>query len=155
MDQDAIVIRVEGGHAYVETNGAADGCGHCHEAGGCQSGILTQLFGNKSWHYRLANRIDAVQGERVVVRVAEGSMLRAALAVYVLPLLGLLLGAAAGAGWRESVNADAGAALGALAGFLLGLLAGLLLRRAGLGRITEPELVRRSASFCVSREACK
>ena len=45
MDQEAIVARVEGDHAYVEVGGTGGGgCGRCHETGGCQSGGLGQLF---------------------------------------------------------------------------------------------------------------
>ena len=43
MEQEAIVTRVEGEHAYIEVGGASSGCGRCHEAGGCQSNILGKL----------------------------------------------------------------------------------------------------------------
>jgi sigma-E factor negative regulatory protein RseC len=154
MDQEAIVARVEGEHAYVEVGGAAGGCGRCHESGGCQSSILGQLFSSKPRQYRIANRIGAAPGDHVVVRIAEGATLRAALLTYVLPVLFLLLGAAAGTAFGGAAN-DASAMLGALAGFALGVLAGLTLRRARLGMVAEPILIRRSSSFCLSKEACR
>jgi sigma-E factor negative regulatory protein RseC len=153
MDQEAIVARVEGDHAYIEVGGT--GCGRCHETGGCQSGILGQLFSSKPRQFRIANRIGVLPGDRVVVRVAGGETLRAALLTYVLPVLFLLLGAIAGTVLGEAGNNDASAALGALAGLAIGVLAGLTLRRGRIGKIAEPVIIRRSSSFCLSKEACR
>lgn len=153
MDQDAIVARIEGDHAYVEVGGTGTGCGRCHETGGCQSGILGQLFSSKPRQFCIANRIGAVPGDRVIVRVAGGATLRAALRTYLLPVLFLLLGAIAGTALGE--NSDAAAALGALSGLAIGVLAGLTLRRARISRIAEPVLIRRSSSFCLSKEAIR
>lgn len=155
MDQEAVVARIEGDHAYVEVGGAGAGCGRCHETGGCQSGILGQLFSSKPRQFRIANRIGAMPGDRVVVRVAGGQALRAALLTYILPVLLLLLGAVAGTAQGEAGNSDASAALGALAGLAIGVLAGLTLRQARIGKIAEPVLIRRSSSFCISKEACQ
>lgn len=151
MDQEAIVARVEGEHAYVEVG--AGGCGRCHETGGCQSGILGQMFSSKPRQFRLVNRIGAVPGDHVVVRVEEGATLRAALAIYILPLIFLLLGAVAGA--ELDGHRDASAAQGALAGFVFGVLAGLTFRKARIGKVAEPILVRRTTSFCLTKETCR
>ena len=155
MNQEAVVARIEGDHAYVEVGNTGVGCGRCHETGGCQSGILGQLFSSKPRQFRIANRIGAMPGDRVVVRVAGGQALRAALLTYILPVLLLLLGAVAGTAQGEAGNSDASAALGALAGLAIGVLAGLTLRRARIGKIAEPVLIRRSSSFCISKEACQ
>lgn len=153
MDQDAIVARVEADIAYVEVGGA--GCGRCHEKSGCQGGILGQLFGSKPRQFRIANRIGAVPGDHVVVRVAEGATLRAALLTYILPSLFLLLGAVAGTALDGTGHNDVAATLGGLAGFAAGVLAGRTLRRAGIGKIAEPVLVCRSSSLCLSKETCR
>lgn len=156
MDQEAIVVRIEGEHAYVEVGGAAGGCGRCHETGGCQGGVLGQVFSSKPRLFRIANRIGAIPGDRVVVAVAEGATLRAALLAYVLPVLSILLGAAAGTALGEAAgNNDASTAMGALAGLAIGVLAGLTLRRARIGKIAEPVIIRRTSSFCPSKEACR
>jgi sigma-E factor negative regulatory protein RseC len=145
MDQEAIVARVEGDHAYVEVGGTGGGgCGRCHETGGCQSGVLGQLFNSKPRQFCIANRIGAIPGERVVVALADGATLRAALLTYALPVLSILLGAA-----------TASTAMGALAGLAIGVLAGLTLRRTRIGKIVEPVIIRRSSSFCHSKEACR
>ncbi len=155
MDQEAIVARVEGDQAYVEVGGASDGCGRCHEAGGCQSSILGQLFRTKPRQYRIANPIGAVPGDRVIVRVASGSTLRAALLIYALPVLFLLLGAVAGTAFGGDGNNDSAAALGALLGLVIGILSGLIVRRGPAGKVEEPILIRPNSTYCISKEACQ
>lgn len=152
MEREAVVTRVEGSQAYVEFLGETAGCGRCHETGGCQSGMLGQLFCSKPRLFRLDNPIDAAPGERVVVRVEEGAALRAALQAYVLPLAFLLLGALAGASMGEAGGEDAATAMGALAGIIAGVVAGLTFRRAPFGRIAPPVLIRRIQAFRTTRE---
>ena len=155
MDQEAIVARVEGDQAYVEVGDASAGCGRCHEAGGCQSSILGQLFRTKPRQYRIANPIGAVPGDRVIVRVANGSTLRAALLIYALPVLFLILGAVAGTAFGGDGNSDSAAALGALLGLAIGILSGLIVRRGPVGKVEEPILIRRNSTYCISKEACQ
>ncbi len=104
----------------VEAVSPASGCGRCQEAGGCGGGLLNKsLRSEKSCHYRLQNLIGAKVGDRVIVSVPEGSVLRAALLAYLLPVLLLIAGAAVGTAVSD---ADLGALIGAVSGLLLGLL---------------------------------
>lgn len=158
MDQEAVVARVEGNLAFVEVGGASAGCGRCHETGGCRSGILGHLFCSKPRQFCLSNQIGALPGEHVIVRVAEGTPLRAAILTYVVPLLSLLAGAIAGtvAGESGTLGKDVGTGLGALAGLAVGVLAGLTLREILSGNLAEPMLVRRDSLLCiVSKETCR
>ena len=155
MDQDAIVVRVEGNLAYVEVGGAGAGCGRCHEAGGCQSSILGQLFRTGPRQFGIANAIGAVPGDHVIVRVASGATLRAALLVYAMPVLFLLLGTLAGTAYGGDGNPDSMAALGAIFGVSIGILSGALVRRSSMGKVKDPFLVCRNSSFCIKKEACQ
>lgn len=152
MDQEAIVARVEGDQAYIEVGGTGAGCGRCHEAGGCQSSILTQLFSARPRQFLITNAIGAVPGEHVIVRVAGGATWRAALLIYALPSLFLLLGAAIGIAAGGGSNVDSAAALGALLGFAVGIQSGSMLRRLPIAKVENPILVRRSSSFCITKE---
>lgn len=152
MDQEAIVARVEGDQAYVEVGGAGAGCGRCHEAGGCQSSVLGRLFRSSPRQFRILNLIDAAPGDQVIVRVASGATLRAALLTYVLPVLFLLLGAVVGTGSAVTGNNDVSAAVGALFGFAIGILAGTKARQFPIGKVAEPTLVRRNSSICIFEE---
>lgn len=153
MEQEAVVARVAGKHVYLVVGGG--GCGHCHETGGCQSGILGRLFRSEPRQFRMLNSIGAAPGDHVLVRVAEGATFRAALLTYFLPVLLLLLGAIAGNAIGEAGNGDVATALGALCGFAFGVLSALTLRNTGIGRIEDPVLVRRSSEFCITKETCR
>lgn len=152
MDRVAVVARTEGDHAYLELGEA--GCGRCHETGGCQSGILGRLFNSRPRQFRVANPIGAMPGDRVAVRIAEGTALRIVLAVYVLPVTLLLMGAVAG-GALDAADNDVSTALGALSGLAVGVLVGLTLRGALGDKIEEPVITCRSLSTCHFKEASR
>jgi sigma-E factor negative regulatory protein RseC len=154
MEQEAIVASVDGDHAYIKVGSTGGGCGRCQERGGCQSSILGQLFRSKPRLFRIANPIGAAPGDHVVVRMAEGAMLHAAILIYALPLMCLLLGAGVGTVLAGDGNSDAATALGALAGFAFGVLSGLTLRRAAMGKVAQPVLVRHRPTFPMSEESC-
>jgi sigma-E factor negative regulatory protein RseC len=119
MDCPAIVTHIEGDLALVEAASMGTACGRCNEAGGCASGLLGQTLRPKRM-YRLPNHIGAAVGDRVVVCVAEGAVLRAALLAYLLPLSLLLAGAAIGTVLtHDDVVALAGAGIGLAAGLAL------------------------------------
>ena len=125
MESTAIVTRIEGQHAMVEVSPVAAGCGRCHEAGGCGSGMLNKSLRPQQLSiYRLPNLVGAAVGDRVIISVPEGSVLRAALLAYLLPVLLLIAGAAVGTVVSDS---DLIAVIGAGSGLALGLL---LLRKA-------------------------
>lgn len=148
MEQEAIVARIEGDHAYIEV-GSAQGCGRCHEAGGCQSGVLGRIFRQTPRQFRIRNTIHAAPGERVIVQVADGTMLRAALVVYLLPVLLLVAGAFAGMALGGTANADGGTLVGALVGIAAAGGIGFLVHKRPAGQAMQPVLLRRSSGICL------
>jgi len=154
VEQNAVVVRVEAGRAWVEVGGPGAGCGRCHEAGGCQSGVMSQLFRRGPRCIPVADGIGAVPGEHVVVQVADGALLSAAVAAYLLPVLGLVAGAAAGEAMAPAAAvADFSAAIGAAAGFAAAVLASVWFRNRGSGAAMRPVLLRRGALSCVIEES--
>ena len=117
---EAVVVAEAGGDVWVEVPGRAPTCGSCKTADACQTGLLGLSAGPR--RYRLENRIGARVGDRVQLTVAEGTVWRASLMSYVLPLLLAIGGAAVG----QFAAGDVGAVLGMLAGLGCSLL---LLRR--------------------------
>lgn len=117
---DAVVVAAAGGEIWVEVPERAPSCGNCKTVDGCRTGLLG--LGTGPLRYRLENRIGARVGDHVQLTVADGTVWRAALLSYVLPLVLAIGGAAIG----QFAAGDAGAALGTLAGLGCGLL---LLRR--------------------------
>ena len=117
---EAVVVAAEGREVWVEVPGRAPICGSCRTADVCRTGLLGQGAGPR--RYRLENRIGARVGDRVQLTVADGTLWRASLLSYVLPVLLAIGGAAIG----QFAAGDGGAVLGTLAGLGCGLV---LLRR--------------------------
>lgn len=119
MEVEATVSRVEGAHAVVRVDRRGGGCGRCSEAGGCASTLLGRPLQRECRLFRLPNTIGAQPGDRVVVAVAEGSALRAALLAYLLPVLLLLAGSMLGAAFAGAEGKDFAAYSGAVMGLAL------------------------------------
>ena len=116
---DAVVVEASGSVVWVEVPARASACGNCKTPESCQSGLLGLNAGPR--RYRLDNLIGASVGDRVSLTVADGTLLRAALASYVLPLLLAIGGAVIG----QSIAGD----VGAVTGTLIGIGGGLVLLR--------------------------
>jgi sigma-E factor negative regulatory protein RseC len=143
MDVRALVRQVEGREAVVELLDQPGSCGRCDLPGGCKSVRLTQVFGPSCRTYRLANTIGAQPGQQVRVRIADGAPLRAALAVYFLPVLFVIAGAAAGTALGGEVGADRAGLLGAAAGLTgAGVWIAFMRRRFERDPAARPQLVR-------------
>ncbi len=123
---DAVVVETSGSEAWVEVPARALSCGSCKSSGACQDGLLGWRAGPR--RYRLDNTSGVRVGDHVLLMVAEGTLWRASLASYVLPLLLAIGGAAIG----QFVAGDVSAAAGTLAGLGCGLA--LLRRREILAR---------------------
>lgn len=124
MEMQAEVTAVDGDYALVKVSEHGGGCGRCNEVGGCNSGVLTQVFGRKAARvFRLENHIGARAGDRVVVSLGDGVTLRTALAVYMIPVFLVILGAWLGTwlGGGQDLQSGLGAGLGLVAA--LGLVA--------------------------------
>jgi sigma-E factor negative regulatory protein RseC len=143
IEEQARVVAVADGSAWVEVR-RRSACGSCSAAGGCGTGALAGLLGERAQRLQVRDDLGLRVGEQVVIGIPDAALTRASLAAYLLPLLALiaaaLLAEAAGAG--EGTTALAG---------LLGLGAGLWLagRLTGgpLGRERyRPRLLRRAAT---------
>lgn len=136
LEQPARVIKSSEAGVWVEPV-APSGCGIC--AGhGCASRQLAEFFQRRPRRYRVQTSLALSVGDRVVVGLPEGSLLRSVFLLYGLPLVFILAGAAMAQLWRPG---DAAAVTGALAG---GALAWSLrfITRTGRGMQARPEILR-------------
>lgn len=120
------------------------GCGTCGGRG-CSSRRIAELFQRKPRLFRVDCDVSLVPGERVIVGIVDGSVLKSALRAYGLPL-GLML---AGASLAQVLQPGDGSAL---TGMLLGGAAGWLAGRGG--RMARPVVLRREdhALFHLKKE---
>jgi positive regulator of sigma E activity len=127
-ESDATVVRLEGQYAWVQAAGPGPACGSCAQKGGCSTSgmgdILDEAGGKarKPQLMRLPNTIHARPGDAVIIRAADGMVLKAVWRAYGLPLV-LALGGA------MLAMVLTGSELVAIAGMLLGLAGGFFLMR--------------------------
>jgi sigma-E factor negative regulatory protein RseC len=95
IEETARVVAVDGELALVETH-RASACGSCSAGSGCGTALIGRFFGNRVAQVRARNRVGARVGQQVVLGLDERAMLKGALALYLVPLLGLLAGAILG-----------------------------------------------------------
>ncbi|MBI3431558.1 MAG: SoxR reducing system RseC family protein [Hydrogenophilales bacterium] len=132
LEQTAEVIRTASDGVWVQAV-EPSGCGTCGGQG-CSSRRIAELFQRKPRNFLVDCDLALAPGDRVVVGIADGSVLRSALRAYGLPL-GLML---AGALLAQAVLPGDGSAL---AGMLIGGAAGVLAARGG--RAARPVVLRR------------
>ena len=82
MDQIGKIVDIQGAIATVELERSSA----CAKCGICHSGETQTL------HIEVENSIDAKVGQRVLIAVSEGSVLKASLILYLIPLLALVGG---------------------------------------------------------------
>lgn len=109
------------------------GCGTCGGQG-CSSRRIAELFQRKPRLFLVDCDLSLAPGDRAIVGIADGSVLKSALRAYGLPL-GLML---AGALLAQAVQPGDGPAL---IGMLLGGMIGWLAGRGG--RTARPVVLRR------------
>jgi sigma-E factor negative regulatory protein RseC len=132
LEQTAEIIRTAPDGVWVQAV-EPSGCGTCGGQG-CSTRRIAELFQRKPRQFLVDCDLSLSPGDRVVVGIARGSVLKSALRVYGLPL-GLML---AGALLAQALEPGDGSAL---VGMLLGGLVGWLAARGG--RTARPVVLRR------------
>jgi sigma-E factor negative regulatory protein RseC len=124
IEESAVILARDGDFADVQAlrRGA---CGSCGAKAACGTSLLDRFLGRRALRLRVVNVIDAGVGEQVVIGVPEAALLRAAVAAYLVPVTGMILGAILGqeiAGLSASSASDPLSIIGGLVGFGLALL---------------------------------
>jgi sigma-E factor negative regulatory protein RseC len=88
-------VGVSGEFAWVETQRRAV-CDSCTAQHGCGSGTLAKILGHRRVRVRALNHLGAEVGDRVIVSLEDEALVRGSLAVYAVPILWMLGGAALG-----------------------------------------------------------
>lgn len=95
IEETATVVKCEGKFAWVEAQRQTT-CGNCAASKGCGTSVLAKVVGKKAARMRAMNPIEAHVGDTVIVGLNEAALLKGSLAVYLLPLLFMLLFALTG-----------------------------------------------------------
>ena len=148
IEETGTVVSIHGDMANVETQ-RRSACGRCSAADGtCGTSLIARYFGNRRLLLKAYNAIGAEPGDRVVIGLPDGTLLEAAFFAYLVPLLGMIGGAMAGAGIAGMVSPAYEQPISILGGFG-GLAAALtwlprLAKSKRSGKDKRPQIVRRA-----------
>jgi sigma-E factor negative regulatory protein RseC len=95
IEQQGKVISVIDGRACVRLGGAS-GCSNCDAGRGCGAGVFGRWLKRSPVTLELENRVNARQGQPVMVGIPEALYLRLISRLYLFPLLAAIAGAAIG-----------------------------------------------------------
>lgn len=138
IEQTAIVVSLQSPFAEVETQRQSS-CGSCQAKQGCGTATIARFFPQRAHRLLALNPIQARPGDRVILGLDDAALRNASLAVYLVPLLGLILGAVVGESLGQRFAIQAGE-LSSLLGGLFGILAGFFwVRLYGQRRRTDPK----------------
>lgn len=135
----ATVISWQNGVATLRCETQA-GCNSCHSRSGCGARVLNEL-GPQTEHHLQVNITQSLEpGQKVELGIPEGSLLRSAFLVYMVPLIGVILG---GGILQWLFEADIYAVLGAVMGGGLGfVIARSLAGRLGHQSDYQPQVLQ-------------
>ncbi len=140
IEESGTVIKCDGEFADVETERKSS-CGGCSATGVCGTAVLAKVFGNRRSIVRVVNSIAANEGDRVVVGLQDGALIRASLVFYIVPILGMLAGAILGEAVAEKLGLIMMEPFSIIGG-LLGLISGFMFARRFSDRVRNDERYR-------------
>ena len=95
IEETATVVKCEGEFAWVEAQRQTT-CGNCAANKGCGTSVLAKVVGKKVARMKAINKADAHVGDTVIVGMNEAALVKGSLAVYLLPLIFMMLFAVTG-----------------------------------------------------------
>jgi sigma-E factor negative regulatory protein RseC len=92
IEKSGVVIKTKAQFAIVQVL-PASGCQHCVNHHECGTANLISMFRPKYGTVKVVNQLAAQIGDQVIIGLEENSLLRTSMIFYLLPLLGLFIGA--------------------------------------------------------------
>ena len=145
IEETATVVKCEGEFAWVEAQRQTT-CGNCAANKGCGTSVLAKVVGKKAARMRAINPIEAQVGDTVIVGMNEAALLKGSLAVYLFPLLFMMLFAITGNVVARQMHwqAEPVVILFAVAGLLVaGIWLRRFTRRIQYDNVYQPVILRR------------
>ena len=136
IEESVKVVAIEE-HILVLEAQRQSSCQSCSVQKGCGTSVLSQWLGKKISLFHVENTIDAQVGDSLLVGIPESRLLTGSLLLYLVPIVGLFVGAAL-ASWQipESKYHDLWVSLSGV----VGLIASFRLSKALLSHIPSEEL---------------
>lgn len=118
IEEFAVVVEKKAHQAVLELE-RRTACGLCGQKRGCGNATWGKLLGHQTQKLQADNVINANVGDSVVIGIDEHPLLKAVFCLYVVPLLGLIIGALlADTLFNNEFYVMLGAALGLILAFI-------------------------------------
>lgn len=95
IEEQATITAVDGDYAWVQTQ-RSTACDSCSAQKGCGTSTLGKVIGRQYTQVRALNQNGAQVGDQVIVGLAEDMLLKSSLAVYLVPIVLMLIGGVLG-----------------------------------------------------------
>lgn len=105
VQENAVVIKVEGASAWVETQ-RQSACASCAVNKGCGSAVLSQALGRKRNIVRVEHSEALQVGDRVVLGMDDAAFVKGSFAVYIVPLLLMFVMAVIGQTFASALGSE-------------------------------------------------
>lgn len=139
IEEQGRVVALEPGAAWIETVRATS-CQSCSANKGCGHAVMDRNAAGSRARIRVESPRVLSVGDQVVVGIAEDSLMKAALMVYLLPLICLFAGALLGSLWQVGQQ-DLSAPLG-VAGLAVGFLFNRWYSGHHAARTMQPQIIK-------------
>jgi sigma-E factor negative regulatory protein RseC len=132
VEESGIVLSVSDGFAEVETVRTSS-CTACQAKSACGHHAIAKVSSSNRMRMMVRDTFTSQVGQEVVVGIPEDTLLKASIWMYLVPLLGLVLGAV-----LPSLVSDE--SVFAAIGSILGLATGLYFaRKVSLAHVNDPD----------------
>jgi sigma-E factor negative regulatory protein RseC len=90
IEEQGQVVATEGEYVWVATEQPSS-CGQCSAQKGCGTAVLSSVFQREAAKIKVLNQVQARTGDWVVLGLQENALLKGAFAVYLIPILSMLV----------------------------------------------------------------
>jgi len=123
IEETAQVVEMGEGFVLVETQRRST-CGSCAVNKGCGTAVLSKVLGRYRTRIKALNTLSLTIGDEVVIGIRENALLLGSLAIYMIPLLTMLLTGFLGErlAMNAGITADWPGILAGITGLILGFV---------------------------------
>lgn len=101
IEEIATVIKTDAQGVWLQTK-VSSSCQSCSANDSCTSGVVAKAMTRRDYQFFLPNHTELLPGQQVRIGISDGVLMKSALLVYLLPLLGFIAGAGLGVLWQWS-----------------------------------------------------
>ncbi len=144
IEEEAIVSQIKNYQVWVKTLQASS-CGKCTQSSGCSTSLLEKYIPKRD--IPVDTDLSLSAGDKVLVGIDEGTLIKGSLLLYIVPLFAMFIGAGAGEAvsvYVPGLSADMVTAVSGLVFFVFSLfILNILQRSLLIQHFARPVVIRK------------